>query len=237
VKVGVAVSDLITGMYAATGILAALIEREQSGRGEYIDLALLDSQVAALANQTLNYLVSGKSPVRRGTAHPNIVPYQAFPTKDSWLMLAVGNDRQFASFCKAAGKPALAKDRRFVTNAGRVKNRVALVSAVEKLCRTKTTKGWVKLLTRAHVPCGPINSIAEVFAEPQVKHRKLRFELPHALGGRLPQVKNPLFFSRNTLDYSTPPPLLGAHTESILSSELGLTAAEILSLKRDGTIS
>jgi crotonobetainyl-CoA:carnitine CoA-transferase CaiB-like acyl-CoA transferase len=236
VKVGVAVSDLITGMYAATGILAALIEREQSGRGEYIDLALLDSQVAALANQTLNFLVSGKSPVRRGTAHPNIVPYQAFPTKDAWLMLAVGNDRQFASFCKAAGKPALAKDRRFVTNAARVKNRVALVSAIEKLCRTKTTRGWVKLLTRASVPCGPINSIAEVFEEPQVKHREIRFELPHALGGKLPQVKNPLFFSRNTLVYSTPPPLLGAHTEPILAAELGLSRAEILSLKRDGTI-
>jgi crotonobetainyl-CoA:carnitine CoA-transferase CaiB-like acyl-CoA transferase len=236
VKVGVAVSDLVTGMYAVTAILAALVEREQSGRGEYIDLALLDTQVAALANQTLNYLVTGKSPVRRGTAHPNIVPYQAFPTKDAWLMLAVGNDRQFASFCKAAGRAALAKDKRFVTNAGRVKNRVALVSAIEKLCRTKTTKGWVKLLTRAHVPCGPINSIAEVFAEPQVKHRKLRFELPHALGGKLPQVKNPVFFSRNTLVYSTPPPLLGEHTRAVLSAELGLSHSEILSLIADGAI-
>ena len=236
VKVGVAVSDLITGMYAVTAILAALVEREQSGRGEYIDLALLDSQVAALANQTLNYLVTGKSPIRRGTAHPNIVPYQAFPTKDAWLMLAVGNDRQFASFCKAAGRPALAKDKRFVTNAGRVKNRVALVSAIEKLCRTKTTTGWVKLLTRAAVPCGPINSIAEVFADPQVKHRKLRFELPHALGGKLPQVRNPVLFSRNTLDYSISPPLLGEHTRAVLSAELGLSHSEILSLIADGAI-
>ena len=236
VKVGVAVSDLITGMYAAVAILAALNERERSGRGEYIDLALLDSQVAALANQTLNYLVTGKSPIRRGTAHPNIVPYQAFPTKDAWLMLAVGNDRQFASFCEAAGKPALAKNPRFATNAGRVKNRVALVPEVEKLCRKKTTKGWVEILTRASVPCGPINSIAEVFADPQVKHRGLRFELPHALGGKLPQVKNPVFFSRNTLVYSTPPPLLGADTERVLAAELGLTDGEILSLKGDGTI-
>ena len=236
VKVGVAVSDLVTGMYAATGILAALVEREHSGRGEYIDLALLDAQVAALANQALNYLVSGKSPVRRGTAHPNIVPYQAFPTKDAWLMLAVGNDRQFAALCKAAGKPAFARDKRFATNAARVKNRVALVSAIEKWCRTKTTKGWVKLLTRANVPCGPINSIAEVFAEPQVKHRGLRFELPHALGGSLPQVKNPLFFSRNTLVYSTPPPLLGEHTRAVLSAELGLSHSEILSLITDGAI-
>jgi crotonobetainyl-CoA:carnitine CoA-transferase CaiB-like acyl-CoA transferase len=236
VKVGVAVSDLITGMYATCAILAALVEREQSGRGEYIDLALLDAQVAALANQTLNYLVTGKSPVRRGTAHPNIVPYQAFPTKDSWLMLAVGNDRQFASFCKAAGKPALAKDRRYATNAARVKNRIPLVSAIEKLCRRKTTKAWVGLLTRAGVPCGPINSIAEVFSEPQVKHRRLRFELPHALGGKLPQVKNPVFFSRNTLVYSTPPPLLGEHTRPVLSAELGLSHSEILSLIADGTI-
>ena len=236
VKVGVAVSDLVTGMYAATAVLAALIEREQSGRGEYIDLALLDAQVAALANQTLNYLVTGKSPIRRGTAHPNIVPYQAFPTKDAWLMLAVGNDRQFAAFCKAAGKPALAKEKRFATNAARVKNRAAVVSAVEKLCRTKTTKGWVKVLTRAKVPCGPINSIAEVFADPQVKHRGLRFELPHALGGKLPQVKNPVFFSRNTIVYSTPSPLLGEHTHPVLSAELGLSHSEILSLIADGAI-
>jgi crotonobetainyl-CoA:carnitine CoA-transferase CaiB-like acyl-CoA transferase len=236
VKVGVAVSDLVTGMYATAAILAALVERELSGRGEYIDLALLDTQVAALANQSLNYLVTGKSPVRRGTAHPNIVPYQAFPTKDSWIMLAVGNDRQFTALCKAAGKPALARDRRFRTNAARVKNRVALVSALEPLCRKRTTRAWVKLLTRARVPCGPINSIAEVFAEPQVKHRKLRFELPHALGGKLPQVKNPVFFSRNTLVYSTPPPVLGEHTRTVLAAELGLSHAEFLSLIADGTI-
>ena len=236
VKVGVAVSDLIAGMYAVTAILAALCERETSGRGEYIDLALLDAQVAALANQTLNFLVTGKPPGRRGTAHPNIVPYQAFPTRDAWLMLAVGNDRQYQAFCKAAGRPALAKDARFATNAQRVENRAALVPAIEKLCRKKTTREWVRTLTRAGVPCGPINSIAEVFEEPQVKHRKLRFELPHALGGKVPQVRNPAIFSRNTLVYSTPPPLLGEHTGAVLSRELGLSEAEILSLKTDGTI-
>jgi crotonobetainyl-CoA:carnitine CoA-transferase CaiB-like acyl-CoA transferase len=236
VKVGVAVSDLLTGMYAACGILAALHEREESGRGEYIDLALLDTQVAALANQTLNYLVSGRAPGRRGTAHPNIVPYQAFPTKDAWLMLAVGNDRQFADFCKAAGAVALAKDRRYATNAGRVRHRAAVVAAVERLCRKKTTREWVKSLTRANVPCGPINSIADVFKEPQLRHRGLRFELPHALGGKLPQVKNPLFFSRNTLEYSTAPPILGADTRAVLSDELGLTSAEILSLLADGAV-
>jgi crotonobetainyl-CoA:carnitine CoA-transferase CaiB-like acyl-CoA transferase len=145
VKVGVAVSDLITGLYAANAITAALVEREQSGRGDHIDIALLDTQVAALANQALNYLVTGKPPVRRGTAHPNIVPYQAFATKDSWLMLAVGNDRQYESFCVAAGKPALARDRRFKTNAGRVSERDALIPEIAKLCRKKTTAAWLKV--------------------------------------------------------------------------------------------
>ncbi len=236
VKVGVAVSDLITGLYAANAITAALVEREQSGRGEYIDLALLDTQVAALANQALNDLVSGESPRRRGTAHPNIVPYQAFATKDSWLMLAVGNDRQFESFCEAAGAAKLRKDARFRTNAGRVEHRATLVAELEKLCRKKTTKVWVELLTRANVPCGPINTLAETFAEPQVRHRKLRFDLPHAQGAQLPQVRNPVVFSRNTLEYSKSPPLLGADTESVLASELGLSGDEILSLRRDGTI-
>jgi crotonobetainyl-CoA:carnitine CoA-transferase CaiB-like acyl-CoA transferase len=236
VKVGVAVSDLITGLYAANAITAALIERERSGRGEYIDLALLDTQVAALANQALNYLVTGESPRRRGTAHPNIVPYQAFATKDSWLMLAIGNDRQFESFCETAGAAALARDSRFRTNAGRVEHRAVLVSELEKLCRMRTTRHWVELLTRANVPCGPINDLAETFAEPQVKHRKLRFELPHARGAHLPQVRNPVVFSRNTLEYSKPPPLLGADTDAVLAAELGLSAAEIMSLRSDGTI-
>ena len=236
VKVGVAVSDLITGLYAANAITAALVEREQSGRGEYIDLALLDTQVAALANQALNYLVTGKPPRRQGTAHPNIVPYQAFATRDSWLMLAVGNDRQFESFCRAAGAAKLAKDARFRTNAGRVKNRVALVSALEMLCRKRTTKDWVKLLTRASVPCGPINDLAETFADPQVKHRRMRFELPHAAGGKLPQVRNPAIFSRSALNYSKAPPLLGADTDAILAAELGLSGAEIRSLRSNGTI-
>ncbi len=236
VKVGVAVSDLISGMYAALAITAALHEREQSGRGEYIDLALLDSQVAALANQALNFLVTGRPPSRRGTAHPNIVPYQAFATSDGWLMLAVGNDRQFATFCAAAGMPKLATDRRFRKNAARVENRQALVKIIDGLCKQKTTKTWLKTLTRSGVPCGPINDIAQVFEEPQVRHRKLRFNLPHALGGKLPLVRNPVLFSRNTLDYSTPPPLLGEHTAAVLSEELGLNKREILSLKTDGAI-
>ena len=237
VKVGVAVSDLITGLYAACGIVAALHEREKSGRGEHIDLALLDTQVAALANQALNYLVTGVPPVRRGTAHPNIVPYQAFATKDGYLMLAVGNDRQFVAFCKAAGKDALANDERFRTNAARVENRKALVTAIDKLCRQKPTKTWLKILTRENVPCGAINNLAEVFAEPQVQHRKLQFKLRHALGGQVPQVRNPLVFSRNTLEYEISPPLLGEHTAAVLVQELGLSEDEIVSLKADGSIS
>ena len=147
IKVGVAVSDLITGLYAAIAISSALVEREQSGRGQYIDLALLDTQVAALANQSLNYLMTGKPPVRRGTAHPNIVPYQAFPTQDGWLMLAVGNDRQYQAFCKAAGKPALAKEKKFRTNSDRVSNREALIPEIEKLVREKIDR------CMAQAPC------------------------------------------------------------------------------------
>jgi crotonobetainyl-CoA:carnitine CoA-transferase CaiB-like acyl-CoA transferase len=236
VKVGVAVSDLIAGLYAVNAITAALYERELSGRGQHIDLALLDTQVAALANQALNYLVSGKPPVRRGTAHPNIVPYQAFATKDGYLMLAVGNDRQFADFCAAAGRPALARNAKYRTNAARVEHRADLILRIDRLCRAKTTAAWLKLLTKAGVPCGPINDLAQVFAEPQVKHRKMRFGLPHPLGGTVPQVRNPVLFSRNSLEYRDPPPLLGQHTESVLTAELGITADEIRSLKADGII-
>ena len=236
VKVGVAVSDLVTGLYAANAITAALVEREHSGRGDHIDIALLDTQVAALANQALNYLVTRKPPVRRGTAHPNIVPYQAFATKDAWLMLAVGNDRQYESFCVAAGKPAWAKDRRFRTNADRVTNRGVLIPEIEKLCRQKTTAAWLKLLAQAQVPCGPINNLAEVFDEPQVRHRKLRFELEHGAGGKLPQVRQPALFTRLSSTSTEPPPRLGADTARVLSDELGLTSDEILSLTSDGTI-
>ena len=236
VKVGVAVSDLITGLYAVNAIVAALFEREQSGRGQYIDLALLDTQVAALANQAMNYLVTGKPPVRRGTAHPNIVPYQAFPSKDAWLMLAVGNDRQFAAFCRAAGKPGLARDARFRTNAARIEHRATLVPLLAGLCRRRTTRSWVRMLARAKVPCGPINNIAEVFDQPQVRHRKIRFAMRHALLGIIPQVRNPVIYSRSAIEYEEPPPLLGQHTETVLTRELGLTKAEILSLKTDGAI-
>jgi len=236
VKVGVAVSDLIAGLYAANAITAALVEREQSGRGDHIDIALLDTQVAALANQALNYLVTGKPPVRRGTAHPNIVPYQAFATKDAWLMLAVGNDRQYESFCIAAGGPKLARDPRFKTNADRVTNRGLLIPEIAKLCRKKTTAAWLEVLAEAQVPCGPINNLAEVFDEPQVRHRKLRFEIEHGAGAKLPLVRQPALFGRSSSTSPVPPPRLGANTAQVLSDELGLTSDEILSLTSDATI-
>jgi crotonobetainyl-CoA:carnitine CoA-transferase CaiB-like acyl-CoA transferase len=237
IKVGVAVSDLMSGMYALSAILGALYEREKSRQGQAIDLALLDTQVAALANQSLNYLISGVSPGRRGTAHPNIVPYQAFATADGYLMLAVGNDRQFAGFCGAAGCPELAADERFRTNAGRVANRGVLVPEIDRLCRQKTTRQWLDALAPVGVPCGPINNLAEVFDEPQVRHRKMRFDLPHPQGGQVPQVRNPVLYSRTNLEYRDPPPLLGQHTQAVLQQELGVSASEFGTLRADGVVS
>lgn len=236
IKVGVAVSDLMSGMYALSAILGALYEREQSGQGQAIDLALLDTQIAALANQSLNYLISGVPPGRRGTAHPNIVPYQAFATADGYLMLAVGNDRQFASFCGVAGKPELVADEHYRTNAGRVANRGALIPEIDRLCRQKTTRQWLDALAPVGVPCGPINNLAEVFDEPQVKHRKMRFDLPHPQGGQVPQVRNPVLYSRTNLEYRDPPPLLGQHTAEVLGQELGVTASEFETLRSDGVV-
>jgi len=235
-KVGVAVADLMTGMYAVAAIAAALYERAQSGRGQYIDLALLDTQVAWLANQAMNYLVSGKAPRRQGTAHPNIVPYQAFATADGYLMLAVGNDRQFAAFCAIAGRPELAADARYASNAARVANCSVLVPELAALLRARTTRAWLDSLAPASVPCGPINDIAQAFAEPQVRHRGMRLELGHPLAGRVPQVRSPVRYSRSTLEYDRAPPLLGEHTDEVLAAELGLGAAELAALRSRGVI-
>jgi crotonobetainyl-CoA:carnitine CoA-transferase CaiB-like acyl-CoA transferase len=235
-KVGVAVVDLMTAMYAVSAINAALYDRERTGLGQYIDLALLDTQVAWLANQGMNYLVGGQPPRRQGTAHPNIVPYQAFPTADGWLMLAVGNDRQYRTFCELAGRPELGLDARYVTNAHRVANRGSLVPEIEALLRQRTTRAWLELLTPAAVPCGPINDIAQVFGEPQVRHRGLRFDLPHPLAGTVPMVRNPVVYSRTGLEYAEPPPLLGQHTDAVLAQVLGLQPNEIATLRAGGAI-
>jgi len=236
VKVGVAVADLMAGMYAASAILAALHERERSGRGQYIDLALLDTQLGWLANQNLNYLLSGEVPRRRGSAHPNIVPYQAFATADGHLMLAVGNDRQFVSFCQAAGLEALARDARFTQNAGRVAHRGELTGAIAAALRQRPTAEWLRRFAAAQVPCGPINDIAQAFAMPQVRHRGMRLDLPHPRAGSVPGVANPVRFSRSVIEYPRAPPLLGQHTREVLSGELGLSAAQVEELRASGAL-
>jgi crotonobetainyl-CoA:carnitine CoA-transferase CaiB-like acyl-CoA transferase len=235
-KVGVAVADLMCGMYAVSAILAALYERDRSGCGQYIDLSLLDTQVAWLANQNLNYLVAGQPPRRQGTAHPNIVPYQSFATADGHLMLAVGNDAQFARFCAAAGVPELARDARYATNEGRVAHRAELVPQVADLLRRRATRDWLVALEAAQVPCGPINDLAGVFAEPQVRHRGLRIDLPHPTAGSAPGVANPVRFSRTVIEYRTAPPTLGADTAAVLRERLGLDEAALADLAARGII-
>ena len=233
-KVGVAIADIMTGMYAVTAVLAALLERERSGEGQYIDLALLDAQVAWLANQNMNYLVGGSPPRRQGTAHPNIVPYQAFATRDSYIMIAVGNDRQFAAFARLLGHPDWADDPGFATNAARVAHRGTLVPLIEQALAGATTAEWRRRFGEAGIPCGPINDLAEVFAEPQVQHRGMRFDLPHPLAGTVPMVANPARYSRTPLEYRQAPPLLGEHTDEVLGEVLGVDAEALAAWRRDG---
>ena len=235
-KVGVAVADLMCGMYAIAGILGALHERHRSGRGQYVDLSLLDTQVAWLANQNLNYLVSGTVPRRRGTAHPNIVPYQAFATADGHVMIAVGNDAQFARFCAATGLAALGDDPRYSSNARRVVNRDQLLPAVAAALAQRSTAHWLKVLRDADVPCGPINDIAQVFAEPQVRHRGMRIDLLHPAAGSVPGVRNPILYSRTPMSYERAPPLLGADTDAVLGERAGLDAESLADLRRRGVI-
>jgi crotonobetainyl-CoA:carnitine CoA-transferase CaiB-like acyl-CoA transferase len=235
-KVGVAVADLMCGMYAVAAVLAALNERERSGVGQSIDLSLLDSQVAWLANQALNYLVSGKSPRRQGTAHPNIVPYQAFATADGHLMLAVGNDAQFARFCAVAGLAELANDARFSSNQQRVSHRDELVAAIAATMAGRTTADWLARLSDAQVPCGPINDLEQVFAEPQVLHRGLRLDLPHPLAGTAPGVRNPVRFSRTPVAHEHSAPLLGSDTRQELHARLGIDEATLEALAAQGVI-
>ena len=234
-KVGVALTDILTGLYATIAIQAALAHREKSGTGQHIDLALLDVQVACLANQAMNYLVSGQAPRRMGNGHPNIVPYQDFPTADGNMILAIGNDSQFARVCDIAGHPEWSGDARFASNAARVKHRAELLPLLRQATVMKTTAEWIALLENAAVPCGPINDLAAVFADPQVLHRGLRVDLPHAAGGTAPQVGNPIRFSATPIAYRLPPPLLGQDTEAILR-ELGRSAEDIARLRAAAVI-
>ena len=235
VKVGVAIADILTGMYAATAVLAALAQRERSGLGQQVDLALLDVQVAMLANQAMNHLVTGQPPGRLGNAHPNIVPYQAFRTARGHLILAVGNDGQFARFCEVAGRPELARDERFASNAGRVRHRAALVPIVEAILAGRPAAEWIEALERAGVPCGPINDLAQVFADPQVRHRQMKIDVPHPLAGTAPLVASPIRLSGAPATPPAPPPLLGEHTREVLLG-LGLGGAEISSLQEKGVV-
>ncbi len=234
-KVGVALTDILTGLYATVGVLAALAHRERTGQGQYIDLALLDVQVACLANQALNYLVAGVPPKRMGNAHPNIVPYQDFPTADGDMILAIGNDAQFARFCELAGHPEWAVDTRFATNAARVEHRAVLIPLIRQVTVTKPTAAWIAALEATGVPCGPINDLAQVFDDPQVIHRSLRIAMDQPGIGAVPQVANPLKLSATPVDYRRAPPPLGADTDAILA-ELGYDSATIDRLRAAGMI-
>ena len=235
-KVGVAVADLMTGMYATIAVLAALAHRERTGEGQHIDLALLDAQVAMLANQNMNYLTTGKAPGRAGNAHPNIVPYQTFATADGHVILAVGNDTQFRRFCDLSGCAGLADDPRFASNSARVHSRRELIPLLEPLMKRRTTREWVDVLDAAGVPCGPINRLDDVFADPQVRHRGLRVEMAHPVAGRVPLVASPMRFSATPVEYRHPPPLLGQHNEEILRGLLGLSAEELVRLREQGVV-
>lgn len=230
-KVGVALTDILTGLYAAVGVLAALNHRDQSGIGQHVDLALLDVQVACLANQAMNFLTSGVPPRRLGNSHPNIVPYQDFPAADGDFVLAVGNDSQFRKFCEVAGQREWADDSRFISNSARVANRDVLVPLIRQVTVFKSTGQWIAELEQAGVPCGPINNLAQVFADPHVQARGLRLDLPNSLGGTTPQVASPLRMSATPVEYRSAPPLLGEHTDMVLQRLLHLTPEQIRVLR------
>jgi len=235
-RAGVPVADIITGMYASIAICAALAHRAQSGAGQHLDLALLDSQIALLAYQNTNYFATGKPPRRIGNLHPNIVPYQPFRAADGEVILACGNDNLYRKFCEAAGCLELAADPRFASNGKRVENRDELARLLGAIFAMRTKKEWVELLDAAGVPNGPINDIAQVFAEPQVKARGVKIEVAHPVAGMLPMVASPMRFSATPLEHRTPPPLLGEHTEEILRQLLGKSVDEIARLRASGAI-
>lgn len=236
VKVGVALTDILTGLYSTSAILAALAYRDQGGGGQYIDMALLDVQVACLANQAMNYLTTGIAPRRLGNAHPNIVPYQDFPTADGDFILTVGNDSQFRKFAEVAGQPQWADDLRFSTNQQRVAHRAELIPMIRQATVFKTTTEWVSALEAAGVPCGPINDVAQVFADPQVRARGLAISLPHGLGGVVPQVASPIRLSETPVEYRRAPPMLGEHTLEVLTQLLGMSDEAVMALREAGVL-
>ncbi len=235
-KVGVAVADLFTGLYATIAILAALRHAETTGQGQHIDMALLDCQTALLANQAANFLVSGQAPKRLGNAHPNIAPYQVFPSADGHIVLAVGNDGQWQQFCAAAGQAELGADARYKTNAQRIANRDSLIASLLPIMASNTTSGWIQLLEQAGVPCGPINTIDQVFQDPQVIARQMQQELNRSDGMAIPTIANPIKMSVTPPVSRRAPPALGADTEAELKGLLGLSDAQIEGLRAKGII-
>jgi formyl-CoA transferase len=223
-------------MYASVAILAAITHRERSGEGQYIDAALLDTMVAFNANQIVSYFCSGKVPVRWGNAHPQVVPYEVFPTADGHIILAIGNDTQFASFCQEAGCAELAQEARFKTMSQRIVHRGELIPLIADVMRTRSKREWIAALEAANVPCGPINNMQEVFEDPQVQHRQLRVDIPHPLGGVAPVVASPLRLSGTPVEYRMAPPTLGQHNDEILKGLLHRSDAEMKRLKDAGIV-
>ena len=235
-KVGIAITDILTAMYASLAITAAIAHRERGGGGQYIDMALLDCMVAFNANQISGYLVSGELPKRYGNAHPNVVPYQVFQCKDGHIILAVGNDSQFTSLCKVAGRPELAEDERFRLMSGRIVNRDALIPLVAEIMKTRGMHEWIEVLEAANVPCGPINNMQQVFEDAQVQHRGLKVEIPTAAGVPCPTVASPMRFSETPVEYTLPPPALGQHTREVLQDLLGMDPQALDALAAKGIV-
>jgi crotonobetainyl-CoA:carnitine CoA-transferase CaiB-like acyl-CoA transferase len=235
-RAGVAVTDLMTAAYATIAMLAALAHREVSGVGQHIDLALLDVQVFNLANVGLNYLHTGTVPTRHGNSHPNVVPSQAFRCKGGLMMIACGNDGQFRRLCEALGQPTLADDPRYATNAARFANKAEMIGLLEDITTQRTAAEWVPVIDAAGVPCGPVNDIAQVFADPQVQARGMRVEVPHPAAGPIPLIANPIHLSATPIEYHRAPPLLGQHTREILRELLAMSDADIDGLARERII-
>jgi crotonobetainyl-CoA:carnitine CoA-transferase CaiB-like acyl-CoA transferase len=235
-KVGVPVADLFAGLYGCIGILAAVNHRNSTGQGQQIDIGMLDTHVAWLANQGMNYLATGENPARLGNQHPNIAPYQEFPTKDGYLILAVGNDPTFERFCKAFGQEALLADPRFATNPIRVQNRQLVTDTLTPVMKSKTTAEWIDALEALKIGCGPINTLEQVFADPHVQAREMVVEMAHGSGETVKVIANPVKLSATPPSYRSAPPVLGEHTEDVLASVLKMSASDIAALREKGIL-
>ncbi|MGH8784648.1 MAG: CaiB/BaiF CoA transferase family protein [Cupriavidus necator] len=235
-KSGIAISDLLTGMYATTAILAAIEHRHISGEGQYIDMSLLDCIVTINSYQAINYFLSGKIPQRMGNAHSNMVPYQVFHCREGDIIIAIGNDSQYAAFCKVIDRPLLATDPQFSTAPQRNRNREALIPLIAEAMLAKTMEEWVALLEANNVPCGPIHNMKQVFEDPQVVHRDMQLSLPHSTGVNAPSVANPIRLSETPIRYERSAPTLGEHNQTILHERLGLSAERIAELKTRGVV-